>query len=348
MTRILVAGVDPGNSALKVVARTGEKTIESIVAPGVERTLRRSAFGELAGTTAANDTDALDVEVRLDDQPRYQHYFFGALARNEGREPTYMFDRQRAGTDANRAAIFVGLALLAESDDQEFVINAGLPVQDFINAQVRDRFRKSLIGTAFIRFKDGPWAGQERRVRVVEARVMPQGQGIIIDAGLDDKLSTRDPELFNDRIALVDVGFRTTNLLLINGGRPVDAYSQGTEHGIHHVYDDLVRHLAQYGVNVTPEILGPHFNDAMFRRVPLTAAREEALKKLASQIRFAAEKLWSSQMSSVGRILIAGGGGRLLFDYLALPNKELVPNYRMANARGFWKAAELVRAASVA
>ena len=210
----------------------------------------------------------------------------------------------------------------------------GLPV-----AYYRDAFDLSqrLLGTHPILLE-----GRSLTVDVQDVLVVPQPFGALLSLILDERghLVTRALDLVEGRVAVLDVGQQTTDLILVEGLEYIEARSGSIEVGVSTAVD-MIRKVLLDDYRVTYE---PHEVEQALRRGwlvidgkkrPLDGLASERLDPVARAIEAQARTLWN--LSTLTALVLAGGGALALRPWLEPRFAQAIyaPDAAMANAVGF-------------
>lgn len=221
---------------------------------------------------------------------------------------------------------------------------AGLPVADFFsggrkNARKIEAKQQNLARG--VRNASGP----DPVARIARVRVGCQALSAFVDHFLDDDLRERDVAV--EKVAVVDIGGRTTDVALVLDGASFDPRHSGTENvGVLDVYralSDLVR--ARFG---TRDEYPLSLLDRAVRtgRIKLWGKQhevadlvEEAVREQQTKVAREVERRLGSA-SDVDTVLFVGGGSALFTGIAELfPNGVIPPDPEFANARGLYKYA---------
>ncbi|MEW6662245.1 MAG: hypothetical protein ACOY9Y_10445 [Bacillota bacterium] len=341
---IVPAGVDTGYGWMKIVSQGKRVAFHTVVGNGIKRTMQLGVRRVSNNQSQADAVKELDVIVTDHADGRINHYFFGELATIFAPRHSYIFDRNKVLTEQAKAAIFVGLALITEGKECEYLAVLGAPVGEY--EELDTLYREAFPSSMSVTFNAGPLAGQTKKITIAKATVLPQGFGVYLHEILDEKGDGRDKKLLSKRCGVVDIGFRTSIGLPIYKSEPVDAGAVQTEDGMSVVHEAIKKYLKDtYNIN---EPLGRI--EAISRvdlldigdgqHVNIKNVREQALRQVANNTKSAVlSKAEEWDLDTIDRILVAGGGGEVAFPFLDLPKKKLVPDAQLANALGYEKLA---------
>jgi plasmid segregation protein ParM len=233
--------------------------------------------------------------------------------------------------------VLAACAALGVAGDVSLAV--GLPLALWAQPEQRRALRDSLAGLrAEVSIDGGPVAP----MAVADVRVLPQAAGAFAAA------LRADPELASRPCGLIDVGYRTTDYLVMRraaaGLAPDDAACGSADLGIGQVYERVRAALEAEAGALVPEGAVEealeHYGGRMWlrgREVDVAAMVRREAAALAAEVAAAVRRAWGDRLALLGAVLLAGGGGEALAPHLAdlHPLLRLVPDPVWANARGF-------------
>jgi plasmid segregation protein ParM len=320
----MIVGLDLGYSAVKVVANGFAATFPSVVGTADE-----SQFSA--------ETSGSPVIILHDNQ----RYFYGDAAVSMSRLESRREDRHWINSD-EYLVLAKAAIVQATGDLDSLSIITGLPVSYY----KRDRRAAvdALQGLSTISWIDRGMVGQ-RQFSSVKVAVVPQPFGSLFSRALLPSGRVADSDFLTKPVGVIDVGGKTTNILVANRASEVTRQSASVLVGGW----DLVRHLRQALSESCPALeLRDHelvraardrFVQYYGADVPIGKLVDSAAGSLARSIVSEATHLWGSG-ANLSAILISGGGANLIGEALRLQfgshtNVELLPNPEMANAIGY-------------
>ncbi|TYS64479.1 ParM/StbA family protein [Sutcliffiella horikoshii] len=305
MTEII--GLDLGFGNVK-----GKNLFQEIMFPSVVGPSRN-----LIESTVQADTEPLN---RIIDNKR--SLFIGDLALRQSATKMFSLKENKAGHESTKPLLEVALGLLAKGRNVNVV--TGLPVTFYFQ-------QKEELSKVFKRDHDiniqvgGQWI--ERTISVDEVKLVPQPLGSAIDFLLDREGNIKEDmkKYAKGRIGVLDIGFYTNDLLVLDGLEVAQDYSRSLRSGMSVAY----RAMNDAGIDVPIYDL-----EKMVRRGQYRSASEQAFQALAQQIQGEVETYWPQ----LDLIIITGGGGHELFRYLKLPGESRISlNPSLANVKGYYK-----------
>jgi plasmid segregation protein ParM len=219
-------------------------------------------------------------------------------------------------------------------------LTTGFPLSS--SRRVEDAVKAKLVGEHRVRL-----AGRHgQTIKVDDAWVIPEPYGTLLDQLWDDNGNTVTPVIAEGKVAVVDIGSRTTNFLSAFRIEENFEETRTIENGAW----DVVRMVERWMEDELPGLSLKDYQmvEAMIRRsvryhgepVDLSEVVAAAVKELARQIASIASQLWG-EAADIDLIILTGGGALLLGAYLRetwqFARATIPDNPVVANARGFYK-----------
>ncbi len=244
-------------------------------------------------------------------------------------------DKMRRETERARVLALMG-ELFADSP-MGYVdrIVTGLPVAEL--APFKDEMASLLKGPH--KFSIGK---RNYNITVGDVRVIPQGAGAYYSLVLQDGKESGEAKAYAGRTLIVDVGYRTVNLVTLDNGHYVPQYSTTLpKDGIHNLHLELRRAIARQfsgydvGIAEVDKVCRSRsvLVDGEVTRIDelVEAAASSLGERVIEQIET------YSDPRSVAKVILTGGGSALLQPVFAPQFKNLVvpPHASLANAIGY-------------
>lgn len=180
-------------------------------------------------------------------------------------------------------------------------------------------------------------------VRTIGGAFLPQPHGAGMSRLLSKDGSIGDKELAPKTIAIIDPGFGTSDIYVINALSPVQRLSFSTSTAMNTAYTLISNkiaekfdvHLPLYAIEAV--VLSKRFIKNGVE-ADMTQVINWAFKATAQQLVSEIYNKWKNT-HEIDLILVAGGGGAALYQYLTpeFPNIELIANPQWAIAEGYEK-----------
>jgi plasmid segregation protein ParM len=327
-----VVGIDIGFGFTK--ASDGKNTVifKSIFGEATDIQFREHLLG------SASPEEHLHIELEG------ESFFVGELAERQSHVRSFTLDQNQFITNFAKIMAMTALSRLVSANDTINLVT-GLPVSFY--RRHREELSGLLLGAHSLVTLDANGARHEIPVTVNQVRVIPQPFGSLFNLMMGDTAELSDKRYVQDKIGVVDVGFRTTDYTVSDKTKYSSRGSGSSESGIARAFAMVAaKLLEQTGVDV--ELYRMY--DAMARgsikirgkTIDLRALTEDAFSKLASAIATEIDRLWADDWD-IDLVVITGGGGAVLAPYLMpLLSGEVLAldptaDARMNNVRGYWK-----------
>lgn len=331
------AGVDVGYGFVKAVSSTGAR----VLFPSVVARLFGDRRLELPGIAAGEPRYVVEVDFGGGGQ----RYAVGDYAVDcEGAVRAWHLDGQ-ASHKNTRVLLYAACAVLGCGPGADLGI--GLPLELYMDGRAAEWRREFAGKTARVRVGSGP----VREVSFSRVLVLPQAAGAFFSAALSgDGLGK---ELLTQNVGIVDVGYRTTDLLLMRRhpgmvvSRPDPRLSTTVDRGVSWVYQQVWMAVQSKLGRIVDELAveaGFLYGGGVFRAggevFDLEGEAEEYRGQLAREIGDQVRRHWGGRLDQLDALLVAGGGGEYLYDHLQalLPGCRLLPDAAYSNAQGYLAA----------
>lgn len=308
------------------------------ITDGQEGYVFPSVVGE--GTSDATPRMGLQPPTRTDDlriAVDGRIYNVGNLAIRHSRLAARGLSPTRAEGNNFKVLFLAALSLFCNQPLNSFAVVTGLPpgrmhLVEELTRQIRGEHR-ILRMTA-----QGP---EECIIRVDRVTVVPQPLGTYWSQVLDGRGKVReDSRMLQGAIGIIDIGFRTSDLVSVVDGEYVHEQSRTIPVGLVTAYEEIAASLlANYGVERETYAL----DEAVIRgeiqvagrRIDITDLRDRAFEQLATKLEVELQSSW--QVSGYDVVLISGGGSHFLARHLQphLTQAVVPTDPSTANGRGF-------------
>ena len=320
-------GIDLGYGYLKATNGSRDIVLPSVVGTGADLAYR----SELSLYTQEEDNLVLEVEGA--------RYFVGSLAARQSEIAARSLAEDRPGDWSARVLFLTALALVVEGPTGHANVVTGLPPAHY------RMYRNALTEVMQGEHRLILWSGTrvvEKSISVDNVRVVPQPFGTVFDLFLDRSGTVQQPDLAASRIGVIDIGFRTTDLVVADRLDYVERLSVTTTTALGTacalVGDALQREfgLTRESYELDAVMLSGRLRSGG-RMHDITPLRDDAYRQVARKILTEVESVW--QKDDLDAVYITGGGGQALAGFLleAMPNAALAPAAQAANVHGYWK-----------
>lgn len=315
-----VVGIDIGFGFLKVTDGDTNFVIPSVVGDAEELTF------DMGGSV--KDLDNIRIEVDGEE------YFVGELAIIQSKRATRSLSSDRTTDIVTKIMFLTSLALVTEHPVESFTVVTGLPVKDF--AMYKQTYVDKFTGSHEVILN-----GQKRTLHIDKVIVVPQPYGSFCD-GLFTEDGEIDEAFSENHVGIIDIGYGTSDFIQVKNYRYLEKFSATSANGISSIYREMQHFLnTRHGINKEEYELETVVRTGEFKiragaidiSEPLNTSKRSLAKKVANEIK----SLWSN-LPEVSLIIVAGGGGALLYDELAEilgDDIVLADNSQLANVRGY-------------
>jgi len=314
--KLIVVGADAGNGYTKIDFGSYRYSYPSLVSAGHDRGMAQmmETFDthESIEKRIESQIEVLDVIIRNISTGTQGHYFCGFLASREGVAETQWAD-DKGSNQSGSALLLTGIALGMRENKSVVYLAASLPVKNY--KRYKDSYEQSMIGTFEVEFLSGPFKGVTKAIQIIRFRVYPEGMGVFIR----EIVNRRRTELRKGYQGIIAPGFRTTEFILFNDGKPVDDLSGSLETGIATAHKRVVNYLSgTIGVDYSEHDIDKIFMDSYSGKKGQLVKDlcSEELPKLAEQIVKRLQVKWQDIWLQIETFLISDGGGEVLYSDL--------------------------------
>ena len=312
---------------------------------GKDMLVFKSIFGEATDIqfrehllTTTSPEEHLHVELEG------ESFFVGELAERQSHVRSFTLDQNQFITNFAKIMAMAALSRLVSANDTINLVT-GLPVSFY--RRHREELSGLLLGAHSLVTLDSSGVRHEIPMTVSQVRVIPQPFGSLFNLMMGETAELSDKRYVQQKIGVVDVGFRTTDYTVSDKTKYSGRGSGSSESGIARAFAMIAtKLLEQTGVDV--ELYRMY--DAVARgsikirgkTIDLKPLTEDAFSKLASAVATEVDRLWADDWD-IDLIVVTGGGGAVLAPYLQpLLSGEVLAldptaDSRLNNVRGYWK-----------
>lgn len=320
-------GIDLGFGFVKSTSGEREYIFPSVVGAGLDLTYR----SEL--TTYVDPIQNLSVTI--DDKK----HFVGDLAIRQSEILSRSLSENHAQEKNTKILLLTALALYVRGDSEEFNIITGLPPSYYLAN--KDILANMIKGTHTITI-NANGADCNKTIVVNNVKIIPQPMGTLFHRLFDAKGVIADKEITRSKVGIIDVGFRTTDFSVVDKLEYIDKLSYSTATGMANAYAVVAEHLRNqhriYKENYELEEVVQKGQIKVAGKVhSLEQIKKEILEQVSAKILTEMNSIWD--IRDMDMILLSGGGGKMMADYLLpeLPMATLIEESQMANVNGYLK-----------
>lgn len=270
--------------------------------------------------------------------------FVGELCERHSNVRAFTLDQNLFIADFANIMGLAALSRLANAREPVSVVT-GLPVSFY--RRHRQDLAARLKGRHDISVIDGGGKRTQQAINIAQVAVIPQPFGSLFDLIFSDTGEIKDRRFVDNKIGVIDIGFRTADYTIADKTRYSERGSDTTESGISRAFSIIAEHLKEKtGVDVELYRLFEAVERGAIRihgeNIALKDLTAQVFAQLASSIAAEVNRLWADDWD-IDLITITGGGGAVLAPYLQplLKGEVLAVNAnqdtRRNNVRGYWK-----------
>lgn len=266
-------------------------------------------------------------------------YFVGELAIRQSEILSRSLGENHAQEKNTKVLLLTALALYVNGESEEFNVITGLPPSYYLAN--KDLLAEVVKGTHTILLNvDG--TDKKKVITINNVKIIPQPLGTLFQKIFDQRGVVVDKELSRSKVGIIDVGFRTTDFVVVDKLEYIDKLSYSTTTGMSNAYAIIAEHLRnQYRIFKENYELDEIIQKAQIKVAgkvySLEQVKKDAFEQVSAKILTEMNSIWDRR--DLDAILISGGGGKALADFI-LPELEtaaLVEESQVANVNGYLK-----------
>lgn len=328
-------GVDIGFGFTKVTNGRDHKVFKSVVGEASEIQFQDSLIKAVGGNGPV-------LHAEIDGNT----YFIGELAERQSAVRSFTLDQNQLMSRYAKTLALTALANIVE-DGNAIRVVTGLPINAY--RRHKDELAQLLMGKHCVRLTNAVAEEREVNFTIDRVRVIPQPFGSVFNLMLNDLGKVTDRRFIEEKIGVVDVGFRTADYTICDRTQYSERGSRTSDAGISQAFKIIASALQEKsGVNVelyrlydavergSIKIRGKNFG--------LKRITDQAMSQLAGQIASDVNGLWADDWD-IDHVVITGGGGGALKSHLEpliegeLLSVENSDDMRLNNVRGYQRYA---------
>lgn len=327
-----VVGLDIGFGFTKATNGRESLTFKSIFGEASDIQFREQFIGQ-----AASD-DQLHVEIDG------TGYFVGEFAERQSNVRSFTLDQDQLIGNFAKILALAALSRMAPGTDVLRVVT-GLPISYY--RRHREELTAILQGKHSVVRVDAHGKSESMTININQARVIPQPFGSLFNAMMSNSAEVSDKRFVQEKIGIIDIGFRTCDYSIADKTRYSERGSRTTDSGIAQAFSIIASNLQDLtGIDVELyrlyEAVARGSIKIRGKTIDLKPITGETFGKLASSIAGEVDRLWSDDWD-IDLIVVTGGGGAVLAPHLQpLLSGEILAidpatDSRLNNVRGYWK-----------
>ncbi len=284
---------------------------------GGEHIIFKSIIGEYADIQfhlgLEQDSWEDNLQVRLEDNM----YFLGELAEKQSSVRQYTLDQNKLIGEFVKILALSAIGLLVDERENISVVT-GLPV-GYYRRDAR-KVQEILRGIHRIEYLGEGGKGREKQITISRIKIIPQPMGSVFNLLLDEEGSPTNKKIASQKIGVVDIGFRTTDFVLLDHLRYIERGSSTTDNGMSKCFTLIANKLRQKtGISVELHRLYNAIFSGSIRirgkEYNITNLKNKVFSHFASQIANDINRIWENDWD-IDLIILTGGGAKELFEYI--------------------------------
>ena len=326
-----IVGIDVGFGFTKAYNGSNAIIFKSLIGEATE-----IQFHSLLGDEAATS----NLHVTLDNKS----YFIGSYAELQSKLPEFTLDQEQLIENYVKILAITGVGLCSDSQEPLNVVT-GLPVE-YLRRDMR-RLKEMIQGVHEITFHDYDGKDRTKQIIINKIFVIPQPIGSIFNLILDTNGKIRDKSLAAQKLGVVDIGFRTTDLSIFNRLQYIERGSATLNTGISKYYSALANKLRrESNINLELYRIFKFFESGMIKirgkEFNLADLKNKIYSQAATTIASDLNRRWENDWD-IDSIILSGGGSVELAEYLSNSIKgNIIPiqpdiDARLNNVQGYFK-----------
>ena len=332
-----VIGIDIGFGFTKATNGKETMTFKSVYGDAAEIQFKENLLDR------ARREDNLHIEVDGN------AHFVGDLAERQSTVRYFTLDQNQLVGNFAKILCLAAMSRMVEPNDPVKLIT-GLPIKFFKGH--KDQLAQLLTGRHSIATTSPEGERVEMVINVVQVKVIPQPFGSMFNLMLNDAGEGGDRRFLQEKVGVIDIGFRTADYTIANRTKYLERGSRTTDSGISQAFAILANKLQESsGVSIELYRLFEAVDKGSIKirgkTYDLAKSKERVFNQLATDIANEVNRLWADEWD-IDSIVISGGGGAVLAPFLK-PQLEgnvlaLDPaaDARLNNVRGYFKYANFL------
>ena len=337
---LLEIGLDLGFSNVKAIANNGKK----FVFPSIVSEVRSEIFpsmsvvgGKSKGFEPKKAVKKLKVEFNN------EKYYIGKYAVDQGRNVDNLLTNQRIGDQSELILGLTAISLLSTSKEVRVDLMLGLPLTEL---SLADRVKKLFKGTHHIKvFDNKKGVSVEKTIIVNSIRVMQQSVAALYSElfNLNGTIKKEKVKKLQDEVAIIDIGYRTTDLVVTKELGFINNLSSTIEIGVSDIFRNIKQYLKNSDLNFDKnlaqieEYVQKGYLILDGKKINLEDQINHQIKVVTQQLTTEILNLWKDDLRGFSGIYLAGGGAILLEDTLKehFDRFSILEDPQFSNAKGY-------------
>lgn len=326
-----VVGIDVGFGFTKAYNGKNSIIFKSLI--GDATTIQfRSLLGD--------DSSASNLHITLDDKS----YFIGSYAELQSNIKEFTLDQDKLLEDFVKILAITAAGLCVDTAAPINVVS-GLPVA-YLRRDSK-KLKDMIKGVHEITYHNDKGKDVTKQINIENVYVIPQPIGSIFNLIFDDQGKIKDRGLATQKLGVVDIGFKTTDLSIFDHLQYIERGSSTMDTGISKCFSVIANKLRQESnINIELYRMYKFIESGLIkirgREYNISNLKKRIYNHSASAIASDLNRLWEDDWD-IDSIILSGGGSVELAQYLG-PNidgnvipitKDVDPRFN--NVQGYCK-----------
>lgn len=341
-----IVGIDNGFGMIKVSSGNTDIKFPSVVGTPVSRFAKPAAISSL-------DELLHSLAITYNGNT----YYIGHNAIMNTRNGKISLRQNKAEDEQNRIKTMTALALLTNEDEtvRTFDIIAGLPVLEFYNQ--KDKLYNMFIngGLPFEFVMHYGNITVPKKILCRNVKIISQGEAAYYSYLLTDQGEIIDEHIedVNGTILVVDVGYRTVDVVAMQNGRYMETISDQINNGVSQMHQEILRLIMEkYNIKKELKDIDEIVRDTSFfhnrHTYDLTRIIADAARPFAENLVESLYTITNDTLGNMQMILLTGGGAELIYSYVADMLHSTVKviklnNAEFSNSQGYFKYGKFLK-----
>ncbi len=325
-----IIGLDLGYGFSKITDGSRLYSFPSVV--GQARSL--SYISELS----SNHDPVKSINLIIDDR----EYFVGELANYQSPIILFSLTENRSDEQIYKVLLLSALSLFFENSGRITKLVTGLPISSYF--EMKDSIRMLYQGSHQL-IKKNLMQNTETKItlEIEKIQVIPQPIGTLYELVANQDGVLIENNLTTSRIGIIDIGFHTTDYLVIDHMENIDRLSGSCNIGVGKAYS-ILNELIKEQLKIEKPIyqldalVQTRIIKVFGKPFDLSEVIEHAFQAIATKIIAEVDNIWTTKWE-LDQVYICGGGAAFLYKYLQ-PRFEtalLLNQGHLSNVCGFYK-----------
>ncbi len=326
-----IVGIDVGFGFTKAYNGTNSIIFKSLIGDATNIQFR-SLLGD--------DSSASNIHITLEDKS----FFIGSYAELQSNIKEFTLDQEKLIEDFVKILAITAAGLCTDTSAPINVVS-GLPV-GYLKRDTK-KFKEMIQGVHEITYHNRDGDDLKKRIHIDKVHVIPQPIGSIFNLIFDEKGKIKDRGLATQKLGVVDIGFKTTDLSIFDHLQYIERGSSTMDTGISKCFSVVANKLRQES-NISIELyrMFKFIESGMIKirgkEYNISNLKKRVYSHSASAIASDLNRLWENDWD-IDSIILSGGGSVELAEYLS-PNIDgnVIPigkdvDARFNNVQGYCK-----------